>query len=194
MSELEHLPSATKVSQLSQPPNRGSILKDRIVELRRVKAAELLPNPRNWREHPAGQRSALRGLLEEIGISDALIAYRSQRTDGALTLVDGHLRREEEPETLWPVLVLDLTDEEADKVLVTLDPLAAMATTNAKVLEELLLNLEAKRPELEDLLAQIAKNEGISPPDFEPAGLDDQSRLDEKAKIKCPECGHEFTR
>ncbi len=30
-------------------------------------------------------------------------------------------------------------------------------------------------------------------PDFEPVGIEEQPRLDEKKPIKCPECGHEFT-
>ena len=169
-------------------------MRDRIIELRRVKAAELAPNPRNWREHPDIQRAALRGLLSEVGIADALIAYHSDRAEGALTLIDGHLRRDEEPETEWPVLVLDLTDEEADKILATLDPLAGMAETNVEVLTELLGDIEAKQPALEDLLAQLAQDAGVDPPDFEPADMDDQSRLDQKAKITCPECGHEFAR
>lgn len=29
-------------------------------------------------------------------------------------------------------------------------------------------------------------------PDFQPAGIEEQGRLDEKAKVKCPECGCEF--
>jgi ParB-like chromosome segregation protein Spo0J len=29
-------------------------------------------------------------------------------------------------------------------------------------------------------------------PDFEPASEDEQGKLDEKKKIECPECGHEF--
>jgi hypothetical protein len=29
-------------------------------------------------------------------------------------------------------------------------------------------------------------------PDFEPVAADEQSRLDEKKMITCPECGHEF--
>jgi ParB-like chromosome segregation protein Spo0J len=30
-------------------------------------------------------------------------------------------------------------------------------------------------------------------PDFEPGTEDEQGRLDEKAKVTCPECKHEFT-
>ena len=47
--------------------------RDRIVELRRVPARELIANPRNWRRHPARQAAALRGVLEEVGYADALV-------------------------------------------------------------------------------------------------------------------------
>lgn len=30
-------------------------------------------------------------------------------------------------------------------------------------------------------------------PDFEPVGVEEQGRLDEKKRVTCPECGHEFT-
>ena len=32
----------------------------------------------------------------------------------------------------------------------------------------------------------------LTGPDFEPVDADDQSRLDEKKQVTCPECGHEF--
>ncbi|NJL26458.1 MAG: hypothetical protein HC897_00595 [Thermoanaerobaculia bacterium] len=32
----------------------------------------------------------------------------------------------------------------------------------------------------------------LTGPNFEPAGADEQSRLDEKKLVTCPECGHEF--
>ena len=50
-------------------------VRDRIKELRRVKVAELVPNPKNWRRHPKEQSAAMRALLNEIGyapIRDAL--------------------------------------------------------------------------------------------------------------------------
>ena len=49
-------------------------IRDRIKELRRVKAKDLLPNFKNWRVHPKAQAAALRGLLSEIGYADALLA------------------------------------------------------------------------------------------------------------------------
>ena len=38
-------------------------IRDRVVELRRIRAKDLTPNPKNWRRHPEVQAAALRGLL-----------------------------------------------------------------------------------------------------------------------------------
>src|SRR5215469_15065977 len=105
-------------------------IRDRIKELRRVKARDLLPNPKNWRRHPKAQAEALRGLLAEVGYADALLAR--ELPDGKLMLIDGHLRAETTPEMMVPVLVLDVTEEEADKLLLTLDPLAGMAEADSR--------------------------------------------------------------
>ena len=67
-------------------------IRDRIIELRRVRASELRPHPRNWRQHPPRQRDALRGVLAEVGYADALLAR--ELPDGTLMLIDGHLRAE----------------------------------------------------------------------------------------------------
>jgi len=100
-------------------------IRDRIKELRRVRAADLVPNAKNWRTHPVAQRDALRGVLADIGYADALLVR--ELPDGRLELIDGHLRAETTPDAQVPVLVLDVDEEEAEKILITHDPLAAMA-------------------------------------------------------------------
>src|SRR3972149_5815743 len=79
-------------------------IRDRIKELRRVRASDLKPNPRNWRTHPSGQQDALRGVLAEVGYADALLAR--ELADGTLMLIDGHLRAEPTPDAVVPVLGL----------------------------------------------------------------------------------------
>ena len=64
-------------------------MRDRVKELRRVPASELRANPKNWRCHPPSQEAALRGVLEDIGFADAVIA---RETPDGLELIDGHLR------------------------------------------------------------------------------------------------------
>src|ERR1700677_3583989 len=115
---------------MSVIPNGSATIRDRIRELRRVRARDLLPNPKNWRRHPKAQANALRGLLEEVGYADALLAR--QLPDGSLMLIDGHLRSETTPDFEVPVLILDLDEAEADKLLLTLDPLASLAESDAE--------------------------------------------------------------
>jgi hypothetical protein len=112
------------------------MIRDRIRELRRVRAAELLQNPKNWRRHPKAQVDALRGVLSEVGYADALLAR--ELPDGRLMLIDGHLRKETTPDALVPVLVLDLDEAEADTLLAVLDPMAGMAETDTSRIRSLL--------------------------------------------------------
>jgi DNA modification methylase len=102
-------------------------IRDRIVALRRMPAGDLVPNRKNARRHPDLQRDILKDLLTEIGYADALIAY----PDGdRLVLIDGHLRQDLDPDQVVPVLEVDLSPEEADLLLATLDPLASLARSD----------------------------------------------------------------
>jgi hypothetical protein len=135
-----HGSGETRKTEAKTPVGSPAVLvriRDRIRELRRVRAGVLVPNPRNWRRHPRAQaEEALRGLLTEIGYADALLVR--ELPDGRLMIIDGHLRAETTPDALVPVLLLDVSEEEANKILLTLDPLAAMAERDAERIEALL--------------------------------------------------------
>src|SRR3954470_1775638 len=128
-------------------------IRDRIKELRRVRATDLRPNPRNWRIHPPAQQDALRGLLAEVGYADALLAR--ELDDGTLMLIDGHLRAETTPDAVVPVLILDVDETEADKILLTHDPLAAMATVSEQQLHSLLGEVQTESAVLRKMFEQI---------------------------------------
>jgi hypothetical protein len=142
----------------SEPDDRRATatfqIKDRVRELRRVAARELVPHPKNWRRHPQIQIDALQALLVEVGYADALLAR--ELPDGRLMLIDGHLRAETTPDAEVPVLVLDLTAEEAEKVLLTLDPLAALAESDSDRIKALLQTARTDSPAIEDLLGRTA--------------------------------------
>jgi DNA modification methylase len=133
-------------------------LRDRIKELRRVKASDILPNPANWRTHPKAQQDAMRGILAEVGIADALLV---RETPAGLQLIDGHLRADVAPDSEWPVLVLDVDDKEAAKLLATVDPLAAMAETDPERLQELLRQIDVDSEALQQMLAELADEAGL---------------------------------
>ena len=128
-------------------------IRDRIKELRRVPAKTLIPNPKNWRTHPDRQKDVLKGVLAEVGYADALLVR--EFPDGSLQLIDGHLRAETTPEQEVPVLVLDLDESEADKLLTLLDPLAGLAGTNHDLLSELIANLETENAAVRQMLDEM---------------------------------------
>src|SRR2546423_4216541 len=105
-------------------------IRNRIKGHRRVRAGDLVPHEWNFRVHPELQRDALRALYARVGFARSLLAY--ELPDGRLQLIDGHLRRELTPDMLVEVEVLDVTPEEARKLLLSMDSLAALAETNVE--------------------------------------------------------------
>ncbi len=134
------------------------MIRDRIKSLRRVRAGDLKPSPRNWREHPEAQRAAMQGVLEQVGYADALLAR--ELPDGTLELIDGHLRADLDPEQEVPVLILDVDEAEAGILLATIDPLAAMAEANEEALATLLEEIEANSEGLAAMLEGLAEEAG----------------------------------
>jgi ParB-like chromosome segregation protein Spo0J len=161
--------------------------RDRVVELRRVKARDLVPAPMNWRQHPDSQRDALSAVLREVGIVDGLKAW--ERPDGRLELVDGHLRAETLPDQEVPVLVLNLTQDEAAKVLATYDPLGAMAQVDEDRYRLLVTMVEFGEQSLEDLTKQLVSFEALAHPP------DDFPDIDEDLETahECPRCGYSWS-
>lgn len=154
-------------------------MRDRIIGLERVKASELLRNPLNFRKHPRAQRAALRGILEEVGIASALVARRS---DDGLVLIDGHLRADLDPDQVLPVVVLDVSQAEADKLLASLDPIGEMARANSETLLDLLGQVQTDDEGLADLFEDLRRRAQddlkrlLSDPDEIPSKVDVRTR------------------
>lgn len=134
------------------------LIRDRIKEFRRVPASELIQNPKNWRTHSQAQRKVLEGLLGEIGFASAVLA---RETPVGLMLIDGHLRRDASGNQPIPVLILDVTESEADKILVTLDPLAAMAGADAQKLDDLMRDVQTESQDVAQMLTELAKEHDL---------------------------------
>lgn len=174
-------------------PKAPAGFRDRIKELRRVRAGDLVANPANWRLHGDKQVNAMKGILEEIGYADAVLAR--ENAEGQLELVDGHLRQSLDPEQIIPVLILDLDQDEAKKLLAVLDPLASMAETNKEALALLLKEIDTESEVLQTMLGELAVENGIvetMPPEAD--GKEYGESIADTVKMqKCPKCGHEFS-
>jgi hypothetical protein len=104
-------------------------------------------------------------------------------------LVDGHLRAETTPEQEVPVLVLDINEAEADKLLLSLDPLAALAETNSTALDALLREVDTGSEGLQQMYADMAADAKLYVE--QEAGKADKDQPEGEAGIvTCPRCGH----
>src|ERR1051325_6578274 len=101
-------------------PKKKPPVRNRIKEHRQVRAGDLVPHELNWRRHPAHQRRSLRAVLDDVGFARSLLAY--ELPAGPLKLIEGHLRAALAPDALVTVKILDVDDEEARKLLLTIDP------------------------------------------------------------------------
>jgi len=164
--------------------------RNRILGLEYINSGDLTSHTGNWRSHGAAQTEALRGVLKEVGIAGALLAYRSARQGGALVVIDGHLRKDAAPQQ-WPVLILDVDDAEADYILSTHDPLAAMATADAGALDALLSSVNSGEAAVQAMLSQLAVDAGIVAPEVDWKEYD-ESAADDVEYNECPECGHKW--
>lgn len=132
-------------------------VRNRITGLHQVRARDLVSNPKNWRIHGKAQTAAMQALLRDIGYADALLAR--QLPDGRYMLIDGHLRAGLTPNQEVPILVLDVTEAEADKILLTLHPLAAMAETDSEKIKSLIETVGKTSAAIEELIKETAGDE-----------------------------------
>jgi hypothetical protein len=135
-------------------------IRNRIVDHVTVRAGDLVPHPLNFRRHPQHQREALAASLQEVGFARSLLGYKLP--DGRIQLIDGHLRAEHDPEAQVTVELVDVTEDEARKLLLTLDPLAALAETDARAAAELARQVETDAEALDNLWQALAGNDAAA--------------------------------
>jgi len=167
-------------------------IRNRIKRLDSVRCADLLANPRNWRQHSEGQKAAMSGILAEVGMVDALLVRETG--DGTYEIIDGHMRAGMMPGEMVPVLVLDVTPEEATKILLTFDPIAGMATANAVNLDALLREVEFSDEALQALVSELGEAAGLYDT-MAAAPESSSSEVDTDGfdlECTCPKCGFEF--
>lgn len=137
------------------------MIRNRIKTHRKVRAGDLVPHEWNFRQHPEHQKTALAAIYEEVGFARSLLAY--ELPDGRLKLIDGHLRRDFDPNQEVDVEILDVTDDEARKLLLTIDPLASLAEPQDQIRQRLMEITPASSQDLE-LVWQAAANSLLQTP------------------------------
>lgn len=155
----------------------------------RRKLSELIPWPRNPRQINTDQGKRLAQSFDEFAQVETIAIGPGNE------VYNGHQRL-----NVWAAEYGDievdvrvasraLTEKEREKLTIFLHKGAAGEWDFDKLANEF---------ELDELLEwgwterELQVSDSFMP-DFEPVGIDEQGRLDEKKKVICPECGHEFT-
>jgi hypothetical protein len=130
-------------------------IRNRIKSHRRVRAGDLVPHEWNFRAHPDEQKDALWALYQEVGFARSLLAY--ELPDGRLKLIDGHLRRDLDPDMEVDVEILDVTEAEARELLLSIDPLVGLGQMQEQLYERLREHTATAKPELDAFWQSVTR-------------------------------------
>ena len=162
-------------------------------QIEQIPTAELIPYARNSRTHSELQVQQIAGSIQEFGFcTPVLIDATNGIIAGHGRVMAAHLLK---LATVPCLRLTHLTEAQKRAYVIADNRLALNSAWDTELLANELSDLHADEfdmgllgfdaDELETLMGFV--------PDFQPGTEDDQGRLDEKAKITCPECKHEFT-
>jgi hypothetical protein len=155
-------------------------IRDRITEFKRVRAKDLVPHELNWRIHTGEQKAALRGVLAEVGFAAALLVRPI--SGGRYEILDGHLRAQTLPSMELPVVVCDLNDEEANKLILTYDPISTLAEADSDRIRRLLETVHTDSQAVGALLERVAGQDAWHAAASREI-IDPEPRIDEAAEL-----------
>jgi ParB family chromosome partitioning protein len=163
------------------------------VQIEQVATADLIPYARNARTHSESQVAQIAGSIQEFGFTNPVLI------DSENGIIAGHGRvmaAQKLGLQSVPCIRLGHLSEVQKRAYILADNRIALNSGwDDAMLEVELAELHADEYDL-GLLGfdadELSKLMGYSP-NFAPGTEEEQGRLDEKAKITCPECQHEFT-
>jgi len=165
---------------MTKPPEPW---RNRITGHEDVAPDQLMASAFNFRIHPKRQQDATGGSLDTLGwIDQIVVSHRSG------TVIDGHLRVElalSRGEPTVPVVYVDLSPEEEKIALLSLDPIAAMAGTDAENLSALLAEVHVDNQGLQAMLDELGKGIGAGVAAHKAEEKPDDS-------VTCPACGFQW--
>ena len=161
-------------------------------EYDQVSVDMIKPHPKNVNQ---GDKGKIYQSIQDNGFYGACIVQRSTR----LILAGSHRwdAAKQSGMPAVPVIWADVDDDAALRIMLSDNATARAGSDNPAALAELLAELAGTETGLagtgfdENDLQTII--DGLAGPMFDPVGIDEQGRLDEKAKVTCPECKHEFS-
>ena len=150
------------------------------MEIINRKVSELIPYDRNPRKNDEAVKY-VKASIEQFGFKVPIVI------DADGVIVAGHTRLKAAKELGMKEVPCIVADD------LTPEQVKAFRLVDNKTGEAAEWDVELLNTELLDINMDMEQFGFEEAPDFEPATLDEQGKLDEKKKVICPECGCEFT-
>jgi len=159
-------------------------------------ADQFQANPNNFRLHPQDQRDIMSDILGVFGWVTGVIENRATGN-----LLDGHERLwealAEGDNTLVPYVLIDITPEHEDNLLIVFDKVGEMVRLNTDSLSALIrrATITEATPDLSSFINKVGQDAGIIPKDMSDdneTGPPDAEDPDEQTQVVCPKCEHVF--
>jgi ParB-like chromosome segregation protein Spo0J len=169
-------------------PSSVATLEPPKMQIESVTIDSIHVDPSNVRTHPERNLATIKASLARFGQQKPIVID----ANGIVRAGNGTL---EAARALgWgsiDVVRTSLVGVDATAYAIADNRTAELAEWDDEALAAMLAQLQLEEFDIEEIGFSQEELDRLSP-DFAPAGIEDQGRLDEKAKVKCPECGHEF--
>ncbi len=164
-----------------------------------ARLTDLRPDPRNARIHSARNVGTITAEFREVGAARSIVIDEDNTVLAGNATIEAAAAAgiervqvvDADGETIIAVRRRGLTPEQKARLALYDNRAAELADGwDMGVLEALQTDFPAVRDGLwtDEEWGELMR----IVPDFQPVGIDEQGRLDEKAKTQCPECGHVF--
>jgi ParB-like chromosome segregation protein Spo0J len=148
-------------------------------------------DPANVRRHPDRNIQTIVASLKRFGQQKPIVVTK----EGIVIAGNGTLQAARH--LGWKQIEIvrtGLTGSDATAYAIADNRTAELAEWDDDALAQTLAALQIEDEKLAlDTGFDASEIASIGVPDFGAASIDEQGKLDEKAKCRCPECGHEFT-
>jgi ParB family chromosome partitioning protein len=158
--------------------------------------SDLTPDPKNARAHNPRNIGQVQNSLQRYGAARSIVIDENGQIIAGHGVVEAAALAGMEKvqvvdgdgQTIIAVRRSGLTKQQKQELGIADNRGAELAEWNSDVLAELAGEIDLSQFWKDDELIQVLGKV----PDFQPVGVDEQGRLDEKKPVTCPECGHEF--
>lgn len=182
---------------------------DASVTVTEVPLSAFVLDPENARQHPERNARTVEQSVRDVGFARSIVVVPDGEDEAQNRVLAGNLSLQSaqaagltkgviidvDGQTVVAVRRRGLTETQQKQLALADNRAGELAVWNQDELQRQLRVLQEAGTDLSALgwTQEELVDVGVILPNFAPVGEDEQGRLDQKAPVTCPQCGHEFS-